>query len=113
MNTRIVYLRDSRYTPTGCVAMTIDEDSRTVSYGYSVLNPTDRFNRKLGRQLALGRMLEQPVHLTLTKRALTDMFEITRTVMEDLAHDLSAPSRAVKSAKNWMSAHQTRTLVTD
>lgn len=100
-NTRIMYLRDNQYAPVGCVAISIDRRNHRLSYQYSVRNPIDKFDRKLARQLALGRMVEVPIHLPLVRDMETSMHMISEMVMRHLASS-NAPTRAVKAAKYWL-----------
>lgn len=112
MEHRIQYLRES-YTvnadgnvvagqPVGCVAIKVSQKAgpRWLSYQLSVLNPRDRFNRELARQLALGRLVEKPVSIRVT--GTLTMKGITELVMLDIARDKSAPGRARKAAKRWL-----------
>lgn len=100
MNKRIMYLRDANYFPVGCVAITLNRHKNTVEYQLSVLNPQDRFDRKVARQLALGRLVEAPVTVVLSGHAT--MHEISLAVMKSIVSLNSAPSRAVKAAKTWL-----------
>jgi hypothetical protein len=100
MNYRVQYLRDLRNHPVGCVVIKINRHENRVQYQLSVLNPADRFDRKVARQLALGRLTEAPLSTTLPKNA--NMHTITRAVMEHLKEQ-NVPSRAVKAAKFWLS----------
>ena len=63
VNRRVMYLRDSSYTPVGCVAISVSKNRKQVRYQYSVLNPSDDFERSLARHIALGRLVEKPVRL--------------------------------------------------
>lgn len=49
----IEYLRDKNRRPIGCV-VALDQDS----IGVSLLNPKDKFNREVARNLAAGRALQ-------------------------------------------------------
>lgn len=103
MEHRIQFLRDPNGQPVGCVAIRVRQVTvkRTlIEYQYSVLNPLDRFDRRLARQLALGRMVEAPY--TTTVHASPSRHDITVAVMENIVSDSSAPSRAVKAAKLWL-----------
>jgi len=122
-NIRIVFLRDNKFQPVGCVAIEIDRD--TIKYSYSVLNPHDHFDRKLSRHIALGRLLEIPRYLevkshrvdgptieyangynTLTGKQDTSKMtrhHITSQVMQDLVSCAEkVPTRAIKAAKLWL-----------
>lgn len=86
--------------PVGAVAIRVKEGRRMAEYQVSVLNPLDRFDRAMARQLALGRLAEAPFTVPLPKNATMD--DITRAVMMDIMSDPGAVSRARKAAKLWL-----------
>lgn len=98
--TRIMFLRAKDNNPVGCLAIRINPRTKFVEYQLSVLNPVDNFDRKLARQLALGRLEESPV--TLRVPADPTMFDISVAVMRDLSATKSAPNRAQSAAKRWL-----------
>jgi hypothetical protein len=104
MNHRVTYLRDRKGDPQGCVAIKllphVEFDRQVIVYQVSVLNPVDRFDRALARQLALGRMVEKP--LTVRVPADPTMYQITWHVMSDIAKDSGQPTRARAAAKRWL-----------
>lgn len=97
---RIMFLRDQHNQPHGCIALTLSEDEEFAYYRLSVLNPVDRFQRALARQLALGRLLEGGIPVRLPKKA--NMHDISRAVMQDIIKAPTSPTRAVKAAKYWL-----------
>lgn len=97
---RIQFLRNSSSHPIGCLAISVNRLHGELSYQYSVLNPRDEFDRKIARQLALGRLVEKPIKLALPRDA--NMHEISTVVMSDLERSSTAPNRAVKSARLWL-----------
>jgi len=102
-NTRIMFLRDANDRPVGCLAISVDRRNHRVDYGISVLNPADKFDRKMARQLAIGRMVETPFHTYLMKKDKElNMHHISDCVMMHVAYVSGAPSRAVKAAKYWL-----------
>lgn len=107
MEHRIQFLRDSKGQPVGCVAIKIKTSvgryggTTLVTYQMSVLNPLDKFDRRMARQLALGRLTEAPLTTTIDYPS-PSRTEISRAVMEDIKHDPSAPTRARKAAKQWL-----------
>lgn len=104
-NTRIMFLRNSDYTPCGCVAISIDRRNHRIDYQYSVLNPLDKFDRKMARHLALGRLVECPISTPLCRNSEVNMHIISEGVMEHLANS-NAPKRAVRAAKLWRSCQE-------
>lgn len=97
---RVMYLRSMDGQPVGCLAIVVDRANETASYQLSVLNPADRFNRKVARQLALGRLLEVPRTVGVRKNAT--MHDISRAIMKHLIAVKETPTRAVKAAKFWL-----------
>lgn len=111
MSYRIMFLREKYYmdhqlnrvvpgNPIGCIAIKLHKNGRTAEYQVSTLNPMDRFDRAVARQLALGRLTENP--LTVQVKASSTLENITRAVMLDIAVDTNATSRARKAAKLWL-----------
>lgn len=100
-NRRIMYLRDSQYSPIGCVAISLTKSRQTVRYQFSVVNPVDKFERSLARHIALGRLLEKPVRLTGFTGEQNN-WEITKAVMQSILKSKESPARAKKAAKNWL-----------
>lgn len=101
MNSRIMFLRDANYRPVGCMAISIDSRNHRLNYQYSVLNPVDKFDRKMARHLALGRLVETPITVPLPRNGEVSMHLISECVMAHLAGS-NAPSRAVKAAQLWL-----------
>lgn len=95
-----MYLRAENGHPVGCLAIQLNRSNGTASYQLSVLNPRDRFNRAVARQLALGRLLEEPLKVSVHSEAT--MHDISEAVMKDIVAYKDAPARAVKSAKLWL-----------
>lgn len=100
MSRRIMYLRSEDGHPVGCLAIQMNRAEGTVSYQLSVLNPRDRFNRAVARQLAIGRLVEEPLKLAVSKEA--NMHDISEAVMLDILKWQDAPARAIKAAKIWV-----------
>lgn len=70
VQTRFIYVRDNKGFPIGCIAYRVSSRSTLpssiktyISYGYSLWNPKDKFNKKAARQCAEGRMRKKPVEL--------------------------------------------------
>lgn len=101
MNTRIMFLRDANYVPTGCLAINVDRKNHRLSYQFSVLNPADQFNRPVARQLALGRLIEKPIFVPMKRDEEISMHSVSQRVMMHLALS-NAPGRAIKAAKFWL-----------
>lgn len=100
MHHRVMYLRSMDGRPVGCLAIVVNRQAGELSYQLSVLNPADRFDRKVARQLALGRLLEVPKTIKIAKNAT--MHDISRAVMTALVNTKGTPTRAAKAAKFWL-----------
>lgn len=103
---RFMFLRNQSGAPVGCLA--IDINFRTITYGWSVLNPRDKFDRRLAREIAQGR-LEKTLGLEFVKLPISNtgkvsMHDISRAVMHHLATNKLAPTRARKAATLWLTS---------
>lgn len=105
MSRRIMFLRSSNGHPVGCIAISISKrkNLNSIQYQLSVLNPQDKFNRALARQIAIGRLMENPLHIVIDKNA--NMHDISLAVMNHITSIGKGkfPTRAVKAAKLWLS----------
>lgn len=100
---RYIYLRDTKQQPCACIAVVYNKKASTVSYALSVLNPRDRFNRKVARDLAVGRLVQKGVSIDLSQVKSINCHVISRQILSDLITWEDLPSRARKSAKRWLS----------
>lgn len=86
MTQRFLYLRDwsnPNKHPVGCIVMEVDRDGKKVSYALSACSPSDRFNPKVARDKAAGRLRSAP---TVLETEIPDSSHlITRLVMENIA----------------------------
>lgn len=98
---RVMYLRDERYMPVGCIAISLNKDRSAVKYQVSVVNPVDKFERSLARHIALGRLVEKPIRIAGFD-GNQDKYEINCAIMENITSSKELPSRARKAAKNWL-----------
>jgi hypothetical protein len=91
--------------PVACVAIKRHRavgagKTEYITYQLSVLNPADRFDRGVARQLAIGREVEAP--LTTVVSADAGKYEITKAVFSDIVRDKNIPTRARKAARLWL-----------
>jgi len=106
MKIRFMFLRNKKLQPVGCLAISRNDDCSEVFYQYSVLNPSDNFNRKLARDLATGRLANSPIKIDcLNNTNFNNMTEVTAAVMDHLEATSSAPTRARKAAKLWLEGY--------
>jgi len=98
-----MFLRNEKNHPVGCLAIDFNAKKNQLKYQLSVLNPADRFDRKMARHLALGRMLETPIHISNLKYKASEMslHYVFELVMNDLVQS-NVPSRAKKAAHLWL-----------
>jgi hypothetical protein len=97
-----MYLRTETGRPVGCIAINYKKGDKQLTYQVSVLNPSDKFDRSVARQLATGRLLEKPIVISVDPDF--NIHDISLAVMDHIAYttDRSLPSRAVKCAKLWV-----------
>ena len=102
MNRRIMYLRTQSGCPVGCIAINYKRGDKSLTYQVSVLNPNDKFDRAVARQLATGRLLEKPISVSVEPNST--IHDVSLSVMDHIAYttDRSVPSRAIKCAKIWL-----------
>jgi hypothetical protein len=108
MSKRIMYLRGSNGHPVGCLAIEANKQDATVKYNMSVLNPTDKFNRSIAKQIAVGRL--ESVALLVTPKTRVKgteeptVHDVSYAVMQDIVMKgvKNYPARAVKAAKLWL-----------
>jgi hypothetical protein len=86
--------------PIGCVAFSADGD--TLAYQFSVLNPSDKFDRARGRAIAGGRLEKTPIRVELPGAGTMSYQALLTAVMSCVAATPEACTRAVKAAKGWL-----------
>lgn len=110
-NVRFMYVRDANYSPVGCLAISVNRSKNRVEYGLSVRNPADGvdangrskpFDRAFAQSAAELRLESKPQHAFISKDAT--QHDISRAVLLDLIAKRSAPARAVRFAKSWLTA---------
>ncbi len=98
---KFMYLRSTRNEqPIGCVAFHAEGD--TLAYQFSVWNPSDKFDRSLGRKIAGGRLEKTPIMVEVPGVSGLSHHEVITAVMACMAATPDAPGRAVKVAKLWL-----------
>lgn len=99
---RFFYLRNSyeqgkKGAPVGCVAITLENGG--IAYQVSTLNPSDDFDRRVARDLALGRLVNSPI--IIRGPVGQSMANITAVVMNDIVERHNLPMRTRKAAHHW------------
>lgn len=109
-NYRIMFVRDGYRVennkilagnPVGCVAMRVVQDGKqaSVEFQISTVNPLDRFDRAVSRELAIGRMIDKPYFIDLP--TATSAHDISAAVMRAIAEHSGFPTKMRKGAKLW------------
>lgn len=98
---QITFLRDAKGQPVGCIAYSVRSDKTKIQYQVSVLNPVDRFERPLARQIALGRLIEKPITF-VNNNSKAGNLQILSYLMRQIADNMDLPSRARKAANLWL-----------
>jgi hypothetical protein len=105
INHKIMFLRAKTNHPVGCIAIDLDflknrGEPKSIYFQVSTLNPNDNFNRKIARQLAIGRLAESPI--TIPNVDCTSVHNVIRAVMDYILADVTLPKRSRNAAKNWI-----------
>ncbi len=105
MDHRVQYLKDENGQYVGTIAIQEHpehhvDDRYLVEYRVSAVHPTDKFDKDVGRQLALGRVLEAPYCVYVPRNP--SMHEVSIVIMRDIARDSTLPSRVRRAAKTWL-----------
>ena len=58
--TLIRYVRNKDYSPRGCVVAVFSDVSDGILIGWSLCRKGDTFNKKMARNIALGRAFAEP-----------------------------------------------------
>jgi hypothetical protein len=102
-----MFLRDRSNQPVGCLAIELTRSRKSAKYQVSVLNPVDKFDRSLARQIALGRLVEDSFTAPLSTKDV-DMNQISTDVMTSLSKNKFVPSRASRAAARWLKNKPTK-----
>lgn len=94
------WLRDSSQKVVGCIAA--KKRDKNVIVGYSLRHPTYGFDPNLARQLAIGRMIDDPIKvdsLRLYDLRVDAMF----SAMLSMASNKNVSSSVRRGARRWIS----------
>lgn len=106
---KFTYLRNRAGQIVGCIASQLVDSPKLqgvgkfVSYGLSVHNPHDAFDRKFGREVAAGRMLRSPRELLVTNDRLNHP-AIMDAIMLDIYSNQLLSMRVVRVAQDYLLA---------
>ncbi len=96
----IHYVRNEKGMPVACLAFRDVFDTPYcgyIDYGISIHHPDDVWNRKLARQIAIGRMVESPFRIE--NIVAHDDWNISRVIAEillDIKNNRSVPRRLMR-----------------
>jgi hypothetical protein len=101
---KIMYIRDSKRRPVGVLVYERNKEENSVKYGFSACAPSDKFNKQLGLQLAVGRLHTSPVHAT---QHYSNKVESTHDALSYIMYDLldSDSKTARDFAQSWRNTH--------
>lgn len=105
-NYKIMFLRGSNNFPVGCVAFSTSKNGSgavTINYQVSTLNPSDEFNRRVARQLAIGRTVEIPISISMSGHN-TSYNEVVTAIMKDMMNRPEVPNRSRSAAIKWLNS---------
>lgn len=111
-NVRFMYIRDAKFEPIGCVAVTVSRGKNRAVYGLSMRNPSDaydsysrrvKFDKTFAQKLATINMGSNN-HRRVYVPSNATMHDITESVLKDIVARGNAPSASVKFAKRWLRA---------
>lgn len=62
----------------------------------------EHFDKSLGRQIALGRLIDKPINLVTEKVNLTSTHEVTEAVVRQILSSENVPTRSKEAARLWL-----------
>ncbi len=76
-----------------------NESTSTIEWGISIVNPQDRFSKKLARQIAIGRMVESPciIKANFYDKA-PNISNLITEIMSNLSVNKEMPKRITRRA---------------
>src|ERR1700743_2386937 len=114
MNYRFAYLREKSIVsplgqelkgfPVACIAMVIDRNEHKVKYGLITIHPTDKisFSKEHGRSMAVERLHTQGKEVNIPKGDYSNIHDVIRLIVSDIADNEGTPSRTKRAAKRWI-----------
>lgn len=105
---RLTYIRDKNKVPVACLAYShhMEASGSVLRFGLSVHNPSDRFNREVAADLAIGRFVRSPIIIKFD--ANTTLKNMLHDLMVGLINDKNSPNRLKKAAKNYIDHNQAK-----
>jgi hypothetical protein len=105
---RTFWIRDPKNNPVACLATFRDYQTvpNTLLYAVSTYNPIDQFNRKMGRDIAVGRLKSKHCSVIHLKPGEN----IKREVLYQIMSDASLPHRIRNAAGYRLSIYTAKLL---
>lgn len=100
-NVRVMYLKDNNNHLVGCLAINSNFGKKSAQYQVTSQNSQDSFDKSLGRQLAIGRLVEVPIVVDLQSNS--SIHDVSRAVMTDLL-SRNVSSRVKRAARRWLAS---------
>lgn len=105
-DSRIIFLRDQNKKPVGCLAFKTSMDnnySMSISYQVTTLNPLDNFDKKMARQLTIGRLMDEPYEMVSSDfNEKYCIHAITAAIMKHISENGRIPRRSRQAANLWL-----------
>ena len=91
--------------PLGCVAMRVDRVKGEICYAVSVCSPKDKWNSKVARDKAAGRLIKAPNMVQV--KVPEGWNDITKLIMEDIVKNNKEQEQgrsylAFEAATSWL-----------
>lgn len=103
---KIMFLRGVNNFPVGCLAFSYTKsasNTSTIQYQISTLNPCDAFDRRVARQLAIGRVIERPISIQIDNNISYN--EMVKRIMIDMVNRSEVPNRSRSAAVKWLNTN--------
>lgn len=98
---RFFYIRDfSTGVPIGVVATDLDKDKDLFKWSYSAVHKNDKWDRKLGKKIAVERLAKKPRLLVASSKSQDETFH--DCIMMELASCRDVPSQVKRSASKYL-----------
>lgn len=102
-NIRYMYIRDEKRNPIGVIVTRKVENY--VEVNYSFCSPKDKFDKKIGKKIALGRLETKPAFVCgLDEKS--NRHSITRDVLASISYVVNLTKKTEKFVQNWLRTHQ-------
>ena len=98
---RFFYLRDfGTGVPIGVVATDLDKEKDLFKWSYSALHKNDKWDRNLGKKIAVERLAKKPHTLVASSKAQDETFH--ECIMTELAFGREVPSNVKRCASKYL-----------